>query len=181
MLFYTVVPEQLCQLLLLRHNTPDFCKHLKLVFWSQVCWIGFPVQVMCAPNPAWIWRSEIEFLVSLKLSVGVIFREKSLNILSHRCILEVCVNFAKGITLRDSALCIIQVWHKYQKHSFLCVLYVNIGTPHTLLFSYIYHQRNLKFIEMPKNCTEIILSVLFVLFILVKIPSQQCNFVSCIH
>ena len=53
--------------------------------------------------------------MSLKLSVGVIFREKSLNILSHRCILEVCVNFAKGITLRDSALCIIQVWHKYQK------------------------------------------------------------------
>ena len=34
--FYTVVPEQLCQLLLLRHNTPAFCKHLKLVIWSQV-------------------------------------------------------------------------------------------------------------------------------------------------
>ena len=133
------MPEQLCQLLLLRHNTPDFWKQLKLVMEpSLVNWVSCPGNVCSQPSMNMKKWDRISCVSCLRDSVGVIFREKSLNILSHRCILEVCVNFAKGITLRDSALCIVQVCHKYQKHLFLCVLYVKIGTPlHSPSFLYL--------------------------------------------
>lgn len=149
-MFYTMMPEQLHKLLLFRHNTTYFCEHPKLLFQSQGWWIGLVVKLMCSLNPEWIQNSETEFLVSHKLSVGVISSIESLNTLSHSCILKICVNFAKGITRKDSVLCMHRFWHKYQKHSFLCVLYEKEGFPPFFL-SYIYHQRNLKFIVYVKR------------------------------